>query len=293
MSTTALEIYKQNQPRRVYTQADVTVFNRVEAAVGEACWDVFSRHGQKAFTDLLDEYFQANRNVVVSDDAIYKLMEANRARIGSVSEGERDWWRARALSPAKIDAITAWLRTQGKPNQLSNSEKGEGYRNVVEIAKAHSDRPLDSASFELTASRLVNKPGNRLVYVSLPKQSNPYQKTEGDVTGNTRTNWSARDYARAEADRLAKESEAAQPTPEKQLSEHEKFLKFSVDRALNHGGKNHAEGFAIRELHAKLVKQGASLQEQYDALSKEVQFYERRALLGKSPVAPTLKSRTS
>src|SRR5271168_2396635 len=166
ISMTPQEIYAANLPRRVYTQADAAVFNRVEVAVGEACWDVFTARGQKAFTDLLDEYFQANRNVPVSDAVIYKLIEANRSRIGSVTPAARDWYRVRETNPALVDAVTAWINQGGKPNQLS-SDGDAGYTNAVQVARAHADRPLDAASFELTASRLTNKPGNRLTWVPL------------------------------------------------------------------------------------------------------------------------------
>jgi len=270
------EIYEANLPARIFTPEEADVFFRAENELRGSGFDVFSEGGRKALTDLLWGFYNTNRKVPVTLQGVYDLIEKNKASLPSVSPAKRDWYLASQENPALMAAVTDWLNTLGKPNELANSPADAGYTNAVQVARAHADRPLDAASFDLTAQRLTNRPGNKLSWVPLPKIADARQYKAEDVKGNTRTNWTAKDYV-AENRRLAEaEAKKAQPTPEQVLTGNDAFYKHTVEQTYLQFG-DHAENEAIRSLHKNLVAQGASLKTQYETLSAEVSFYKKRA----------------
>src|SRR5271155_1747457 len=159
---TTRQIYEENLPARVFSQADVDVVNQAQETLGDAGWDVFSAQAQQLVGNLLKEYYNANRGEAVSLAGVYKIVEQNKSKMKTITPALRDWYKARLLNPALVDAATQWIKTcGGKPDTLVNSGE-EGLVNIVQIVNAHTDHPLDAASFERTAIQQTNRPSSRL-----------------------------------------------------------------------------------------------------------------------------------
>jgi len=270
---TTREIYNDVNPR-IFSNEDVAVVNQAEKTLGEAGWDVFSAQAQHLVGNLLKEYYNANRAETVSLAGIYKVFEQNKSKIKTISPALRDWYKARILNPVLVDAVTSWIKTcGGKPDTLVNVGE-EGLVNILQIVNAHTDHPLDAASFERTAIQQTNRPSSRLKWVPLPKPVDARQKTE-DIK-HERAGFSPLDYRRQARAREEAEIAKAKEKETGATQKNEDFYEFTIRRQLMYGG-THAEKDSLQRIHDRLEKAGASKWDIFNALEAEIKFLSQRS----------------
>lgn len=274
MSTTAREIYDQQNPRE-FTPSEAAVFFQAEPALKNNGFDCFTERGKATFIKLFRDYYNANRQVPVTLKGVYDLVEANKNSLPSVTPAQKDFYLAHEQNPTGVTAISAWLATQGKAGQLEKAGDA-GLVNAVQLLRELKDREINATTIFQAQQRLANRPdGGKLVWIPVDKPANPYQHKAEDIKGNDRVNWTPKDYKKEQERLEAEAAKASQPTPEQALDHQSQFYKFTIERHLEFG--NHAENEAIRSLHKRLVSDGASLKTQYETLAKEVDYYTKRA----------------
>jgi hypothetical protein len=294
MSTTA-QIYEEQNPRQ-YTDVEKQEFGKAQEAMKEQNYDWWTVDGIRKNTVVIHQHFNKveNRNTPLTFASVVHFVNsiAAQRRFATVTPAQKEFY-ALEKTQAAVDAVNAYLQKQGgRPGTLSN--QGDAlYQNATALLKQLNGRQdIDSVILDRMAQQIQNKPGSKLVWLKMEKAPNPYQhRAEDTADQGERTKWTPLQYRKAEEKRLADEEAAKQKKATEQKGDD--FYAFGISRLLNHGGRNHAEGASLQEIHDKMKNKGASPREIYFALEAECRFYDRRAQLSHSVAPATLKARTS
>jgi len=289
--TTAEEIYQETNPR-IYTAAENQAWEEAKTALKAAGYDFWTKVGTNKNTSLIHNYFNdlKNRAVPVTFASVVNFVnaESKRGVFSTVTPAAKSFYEIAQDNFGAAQAVSDWLKTQGGVNQLQNTGE-ELFTNAAALLRQLNGRSdINASTCATAASQLSNKPGNKLVWVPIPKQANPYQHKEEDVKGNDRVNWTAADYKREAQARADAEAKGKQITPEAAVEKADEFYRFMVTENFLRFG-SHSENFQLNEMFKKLKDKKASWKEIYAELEAEVNHLKRKHLVGRSSVVPTFK----
>jgi hypothetical protein len=153
--------------RREYTAQEIEQVNVAEQHLRARGLD----EGSERVVDVLDGYYQANRAIPVTAEAIVKLLEAQPG-LKWLSPAELEYRRIAAENPAAAQQLADWLAKQGKPGTLVN--QGDQYfENMSLLLTTLRGYDINSKTILDAQDRIANRPGKKLQYVPQPRRTAP------------------------------------------------------------------------------------------------------------------------
>src|SRR5260221_24397 len=117
--TSVQEIYDRNLVRQ-YTQADEQQFKEAGKGLESNRLDLLGP-GAEHNLNLIDQFFQKNRNVPVTIQNVYRAVEERKNEFKWLSVAEAEWYQTAQQSLELGNQLAAHLATQGhRPGQLVN-----------------------------------------------------------------------------------------------------------------------------------------------------------------------------
>lgn len=163
----------QSNTRREYTAADlkqVEIFER----------QIANDHPQiAADSDMLDKFFQANRQVPVTLANIYHAV--------GLSSLEGEWYELAQQNRELANQLAANLAAQGHPGQLVNNGE-QLFKNLILLFREIHSHPQPMAH---AIDRINHRPGARLHFVPQPRRTEPVSSAAKADPVNS-TNWLGR-----------------------------------------------------------------------------------------------------
>src|SRR5882762_3084587 len=171
MTTSIQEIYESNKVRQ-YTQADAEQLAEARKELVSARLDLDGAGYQKN-RDLIDEFFQKNRNLQVTVANIYKAVEQRKSEFVWFSPAQFEYNKVAAENPTATQKLVDWLAaSQGKPGTLVN-DGNAAYENLTMLLIELRGRPVDSQRIHEVIGRISFKPGRQLHYLPEPRKQDP------------------------------------------------------------------------------------------------------------------------
>ena len=159
--------------------------------------------GNERVVDVLDGYFQANRAVPVTAEAIVKLVEAQLG-LKWLSPAELEYRRVAAENPTAAQHLADWLAKQGKPGTPVNTGD-QAFGNLTLLLIELRGRPVDSQRIHEAIGRISFKRGRQLSFVPMPRQTDPRQH-QGDGSGFLGKNVNEPHWKRVQREREARDA---------------------------------------------------------------------------------------
>jgi hypothetical protein len=131
--------------------------SQAEQALGEGRFDVQSKHN----VDLIDQFFQAHKELPVTTANIYQAIRERQNEFIYLTQAQADWRRAAQSNLDLANSLASFLSAlaQGQPGQLLNNEE-----NLILLFNELNSR-RESATFQTiqnAENRIANRPGRRL-----------------------------------------------------------------------------------------------------------------------------------
>ncbi len=222
--------------RREYNAQEIEQVNVAEQQLRAKGLD----EGNERVVDVLDGYYQANRAIPVTAEAIVKLLEAQPG-LKWLSPAEAEHRRIAAENPAAAQQLADWLAKQGKPGTLVNSGE-EFFLNMSLLLIELRGRPVDSQRIHEAMGRIGFKPGRQLHFVPEPRKHDPRQH-QSDGTGFLGKEVNEPRWKRISRERS--EREANQPDAAAVTSA---VVREAKQKAESIAGSTHAETDQLRKL---------------------------------------------
>jgi hypothetical protein len=284
MSTTIQEIYDRNT-RRLYSKADEQELEKAGKALGENRLDFVGSGAQKNI-DLIDEIFQADRNLQVTAANIYAAVEKRKTEFVWLTPAQHDWYKSAQQNPDLANQVATYLAsTSGRPGALAKNGEDLFVNLFLLFMELQNRRESVSAQTIFGAEdRIAHRPGPQLRRISQPRRTEPVSaaaKNDDGApflgTGLTKQKdgslgKSPADYARERA----AAQEAANPKPQSatQLSTSDQAWKKLALEATQFG--THSDQAQIRKLYDQLVSQGAEWRQVFDECARLRDVFKRR-----------------
>jgi hypothetical protein len=176
--------------RRTYSSQELEQVNKAEQMLHAKGLD----EGSERIADLLDGYFQTNRAVPVTVEAIVKLVEAQPG-LKWLSPAELEYRRIAAVNPAAAEQLADWLAKQGgRPGALIHTGD-QGFQNSANILAELRGREINAKTI-LEAIGRIGAPSSRfdtrkrppLHYLPTPRPVDPRQHRDDGNDGGRKTN---------------------------------------------------------------------------------------------------------
>jgi hypothetical protein len=231
------------------------------------------------FVDIIDGYFQANRNISVTAEAIVKLVEAQPG-LNWFSAAQLEYNNIAAQNPQAAAQLAAWLNTHGgKPGQLVHAGDA-AYENLTLLLVALQGREVSPTTIAQAEIRIANRPGKQLRRVPVPRRTEPVSAAAKEDDSTSR-NWLGRDmvpdgrggfrtktYAEQARDREAAEAAKSQAQTQTQaagLSAADQQWRSMAQEALRYG--THGEQAQITRVYDRHIGAGSSWRQVYEAVN--------------------------
>ena len=185
--------------RREYTAQEIEQVSVAEQQLRARGLD----EGNERVVDVLDGYFQANRAVPVTAEAIVRLVEAQPG-LKWLSPAELEYRRVAAENPTAAQQLADWLAKQGKPGTPVNTGD-QAFENLTLLLIELRGRPVDSQRIHEAIGRISFKPGRQLSFVPMPRQTDPRQHQD-DGSGFLGKNVNEPHWKRVQREREARDA---------------------------------------------------------------------------------------
>ena len=278
MNTTIQKIY-ENNVRRQYSQSDEQEFSAAGKGLEAKRLDLVGP-GTESNTNLIDEFFQKNRDLPVSVENIYRAVEARKGEFIWLSDAQAAWYQTSQQNRDLANQLAIFLATQGRPGQLAN-EGDSLFENLLLLFNEINAHPQPLAHAE---DRIAHRPGKQLNRVPQPRRTEPVSRAakedDGEpfvTSGLTKQRdgslgKSPADYAR-EAHEAA-EKNNPQPKPGTPLSASDQTWKNMADGLSSDG--THSQQQRVRAVYDR--EQGNGWRQIYEACKREVNAYKNRGI---------------
>lgn len=197
-----------NLAPRQYSQADEEQFKQTGAQLSANRLDLDHEHAQHNI-NLIDEFFQKNRNLPVTVASIFRAVEERKSEFRWLTPAQTQWYRVVTEDPDRANQLANWFATQGKPGQLVNSGD-ELFENLSQLFVELRGREISRQRISEAEGRISYRPGRKLHYVPAPRLVDPRQKQDdgsmrftGDFLGK-HVNRSPLDYQREREEAAAR-----------------------------------------------------------------------------------------
>lgn len=208
--TSVQEIYENNL-RRQYTQADAKLFDEAEKRLAANRLDV-KGPGATRNLDLIDEFFQKNRNVPVTLQNIYRAVEERKSEFVWLSPAEAEWYQTAQQNLELANQLAAHLATHGQVGRLVN-DGDQLFENLTLLFKEiHSRREsVSSQTIAAAEDRIAHRPGRQLHRVPQPRRTEPISPAakSDDGTPFLGRNLNEPEWVRRSRERSERESKQA------------------------------------------------------------------------------------
>lgn len=279
------EIKPTDAPRQ-YSQADEQQFAQAGKALGENGFDLYGPGLNRNF-ELLDEYFQKNRNTPVTVANIYRAVEERKLEFTWLTSAQQAWYQTTQQNPELANQLAVYLAgTSGRPGALVK-DGDPLFENMLVLfnelqSRRESANPQTIAHAE---DRIAHRPGRQLHRVPEPRRTEPISRAAKEDDGSPFLgtglskqrdgSWgkSPADYAR-EA-REAADKNNPQTTREEQLSAEDYQWRRLANEQLSYG--THGQQAEIKRTFDQAVASGASWRRVFEICNRVVNQYKGAA----------------
>jgi hypothetical protein len=262
--------------RREYTAQEIEQVNVAEQQLRARGLD----EGSERVVDVLDGYYQANRAISVTAEAIVKLLEAQPG-LKWLGPAELEYRRVAAENPAAAQQLANWFATQ----KALVKEGNQGFENQSSILQELRGRAVTPETIQ-SAIALVGAPVSRfhaarrpLHFVQAPRRTVPISRhalaDDGKPFLGEHVNepaWVKRSRERSE--REAKEA-ANQPSS---ASVRSRAVKEAQEKAESLQSSTHAETDQLRKIFVTSGTEIDWVQTLAARLQMQKQFDKHRAV---------------
>jgi hypothetical protein len=213
METIQQQLFEKSNLRREYTEADLVQFQVAEKALNIDAW---TAHGSSHNANLIDEFFQAHKELPVTVQNIYRAVEDRKGEFVWLSQAQVDWYRAAQQNIDLANSLPALLAAQGQPGRLVNDGDALFENLLLLFNELHSRRESASVqTLQNAEDRIAHRPGKQLHRVPQPRRTEPMSQAakqdDGEPFLGRNVNMSPADYKRQAEAAYASSS----PTPAK------------------------------------------------------------------------------
>jgi hypothetical protein len=203
-----------NQPRP-YSQAEEKQFAQAKQELLKNRWDFYTVEGDEHNRKLIDLFFQANRQLPVTVENVFKAVAARQSEFKSLTPAQAEYFKIASEDIAKATELEDWLANQGQPAALVNSGE-KAFENMSLLLAELRGRWVTPETIRQAEGRINFKPGRKLHYVPLSRRVDARQHTvdESQKPGQfiMDANKTKLDYSREREQALAKKR-PTQPDP--------------------------------------------------------------------------------
>jgi len=260
MNTTIQDIYDRNLVRQ-YTQADEQQFTAAGKGLEANRLDLLGP-GTEHNTNLIDEFFQKNRNLPVTVQNVYRAVEERKNDFKWLSAAEADWYQTAQKNPDLANQLAVFLAAQGQIGRLVN-QGDELFENLTLLfTEIHSRRETVSPQTVAHAEdRIAHRPKKQLHRVPQPRRTEPVSRAAkedaeysigkpfsgSDLVKNADGTLRSKTVAEQRRDREAAESAKSSQTQTQALDATEQAWKNMADGLLNDG--THSQQARVRAVY--------------------------------------------
>src|ERR1700674_4982664 len=152
--------------RREYTAPEIEQVNVAEQQLRARGLDEQSER----IGIILDGYFQTNRSVPVTAEAVVKLVESQPG-LKWLSQANLEYNRVAAENPQAAQQLVDWMAaTQGRPGALVNTGD-QAYENLTLLLTTLRGYEVSPPRIRDAENRIANRPGRHLHYVPEPRRT--------------------------------------------------------------------------------------------------------------------------
>jgi hypothetical protein len=225
--------------RRNYSSQEIEQVNKAEEILRAKGLD----EGNERIVDLLDGYFQANRAVPATVQAIVKLIEAQPG-LKWLSAAELEYRRIAAENPAAAQQLADWLAKQGKPGTLVNTGE-QFFVNMSLLLIELRGRPVDSQRIHEAMGRISFKPGRQLHFLPETRKQDPRQHQD-DGTGFLGKHVNEPRWKRIQRER--EEREAREAASQRSASSQSVAVREAKEKSESLRGSTHSETEQLQKM---------------------------------------------
>jgi len=208
---TSQQLHQEILANRQYSQADEQQFAQAKQELLKNRWDFYTVEGDEHNRKLIDLFFQANRQLPVTVENVFKAVAARQSEFKSVTPAQAEYFKIASEDIGKATELERWLATQGQPAALVNSGD-QVFENMTLLLQELRGRSVTPETIRQAEGRINFKPGRKLHYVPLPRREHygrhsadddPNRK-DGVFIRRTDANKTPADYVREREEALAK-----------------------------------------------------------------------------------------
>jgi hypothetical protein len=275
--TSVQEIYENNL-RRKYTAADGQQFEEAEKQLAANHLDVKAARS----IDMIDEFFQKNRQVPVTVANIVRAVEERKSEFKWFSQAEFDYYAVANQEPDRANQLVNWLATQGKPGQLANSGDA-AFDNLRLLLNTLRGYDITPPRIRDAGNRIQSKPGRKLRIVEAPRRTEPISRAakeddgigflHSDMVKTPDGSWRSKTPAEQRRDREAAERALSQ-TQTPALDASEQAWKNLADNLLHDG--THSQQERVRAVYDR--EQSSGWRKVNEACQREINLTKNRSV---------------
>jgi hypothetical protein len=282
MSTIEQQLYDKSNPRRLYTDTDLGQFQTAEKALNIDAW---TASGSSHNANLIDEFFQAHKELPVIVQNIYRAVEERKSEFIWLTQAQADWYRAAKQNPDLANELANFVAAsaQGRPGQLV-SDGDFLFENLLSLFNELNSRreSVSVQTFSAAQDRIAHRPGKQLHYVPQPRKTEPtsyHAKNDdgqaflgNDLVKNHDGSFRSKTYAEQKRDAEAAEVAAAAKAATKPTGP-ENAWETLCNELLRFG--THSAQANMRELYDRGIQQGKSFRQIHADMNALRATYQR------------------
>jgi hypothetical protein len=279
------EIYQSNL-RRQYTDADTKQFDEAEKHLAGNRLDVRGP-GAARNIDLIDDFFQNNRDIPVTVQNIYKAVEQRKNEFVWLSPAEAEWYQTSQQNAELANHLAGHLATQGQIGRLVN-DGDQLFENLTLLFREIHSRRESASPYTIAGAedRIAHRPGRQLHRVPKPRRTEPVSRAAKADDGSPflgrdlvkQADGSYRSKTPAEQRRdmeAAERAKSQSQTPH--LDASEQAWKHMADGLLHDG--THSQQARVKAVYDQELFQGSSWRRIFEACKREVNLSKSRSFV--------------
>jgi hypothetical protein len=263
--------------RREYTAQEIEQVNVAEQHLRARGLD----EGSERVVDVLDGYYQANRAIPVTAEAIVKLLEAQPG-LKWLSPAELEYRRIAAENPAAAEQLGDWLAKQGGRTGALIHTGDQGFQNSANILAEIRGRDVNDKTIREAIGRIeapVSKFSTRkrppLHYLPTPRPADPRQHQDDGNDGGRKPNEPY--WKRVQREREEREAKEAANQPSS-ASVRSRAAAEAREKAESLQSSTHAETDQLRKIFVTSGTEIDWVQTLAARLQMQQQFNKHRAV---------------
>ena len=260
--------------RREYTAQDAPQFDEAEKQLAANHLDVKAARA----TDLIDEFFQKNRDLPVTVANIFRAVEERKTEFKWFGQAEFDYYAVANQEPDRANQLSAWLATQGNPGQLVY-QGDEAFDNLRLLLLTLRGYEINTTTISHAIDRVQSKSGPKLRFAQAPRRAEPISPAEkaDDGTPFLGRNLNEPEWARRSRERSEREAKEAANQPSA-ASVTSRGAAEAREKAESLQGSTHTETDQLKKI---FVTSGTEIDWQATLASRlrmQAQFDKQRAV---------------